>query len=491
MQRTAPAICLLLFLAACSTAIPASPALIASPQETLPLIRTATLPPALSATPPPIAPALRAPSPTPESSHRPHYELRLALDYARHLAGVDETITYTNRTAGTLNELVLAVEPRLWPGTFILTDLKVDGKPANADFSGERMSLKLAQPLAAGGSVSLLIGYELQIPSKNQRYQFGYSAYQTNLLDWYPFVVPNIPGKGWVLHSPAPVGEHLVYESADFDVFLKLSDPSNPPVVAAGAPGAAEGEWMHYRLLGARGFSLSASDHFLVSTAEAGGVSVTSYYFDGHRAAGTQAAKVAAEAVWFFSRKFAPYPYETLSIVESSSEDGMEADGLFFMGGHFYDTYNGTQENYLTALSVHETAHQWWYGLVGSDQALEPWLDEALATYSERLFYEANYPDHVNWWWYFRIRRFNPLGAVNGSIYDNGSFRTYTNATYFVGAYWLEDLRVRIGDDVFFATLSDYASRNAYQIASAETFFAILNQHTGVDYSDIVNQYFK
>jgi len=45
-------------------------------------------------------------------------------------------------------------------------------------------------------------------------------------------------------------------------------------------------------------------------------------------------------------------------------------------------------KNYLTTLSVHETAHQWWDGLVGTDQALEPWLDEALATYAERIFYQ-------------------------------------------------------------------------------------------------------
>ncbi len=421
---------------------------------------------------------------------------------------MDETITYINQTGETLNQLVLAVEPRLWPGTFILTSLTVDGTASKPDLNGQRMAVKLGQPLAAGQSVSLEITYKLQIPSKNQRYQFGYSAHQTNLLDWYPFIVPYKPGgieppvrsaagtkpaaqSGWVLHNPAPVGEHLVYESADFDVFLKLADSSNPPTVAASAPGVTEGEWTHYRLQGARGFSFSASERFLTSTVEAGSVRVTSYYFDGHQDAGTQAATVAAEAVRLFSQKFAPYPYETLSIVETSSEDGMEADGLFFLGGHFYDTYNGTPENYLTTLSVHETAHQWWYGLVGNDQAAEPWLDEALATYSERIFYETNYPDHINWWWYFRIRRFNPLGAVNGNIYANGSFRTYTNATYFVGAYWLEDLRVRVGDEAFFATLADYARQNSRKIASADTFFGILDQYTSVDYSDIVNEYFK
>jgi aminopeptidase N len=416
--------------------------------------------------------------------------LRLSLDYAAHLAQVDERITYTNQSGTTLDELVLAVEPGLWPGAFTLTSLSIDGQPSGADLDGQRMTVKPAQPLAAGRSVSLEMSYKLRIPSENRRYLFGYNAQQTNLLDWYPFIVPYAPD-GWVLHEPGPAGEHLVYESADFDVSLRFANTSAPPRVAASAPGIPKGEWTDYHLQGARGFSLSASENFLTSTAQAGGVLVTSYYFDGHQAAGTQAANITAQAVQLFSEKFAPYPYETLSVVESASADGMESDGLFFMAGSFYATYDGTLQNYLTTLSVHETGHQWWYGLVGSDQALEPWLDEALATYAERIFYRENYPDLVNWWWNFRIRRFNPTGSMNSSIYTNGAFRPYTNAVYFMGAYWLEDLRVRIGDEAFYAALSDYAKRNAHRIATADLFFAVLNEHTNTDYSDIVNQYFR
>jgi aminopeptidase N len=95
-------------------------------------------------------------------------------------------------------------------------------------------------------------------------------------------------------------------------------------------------------------------------------------------------------------------------VVEAGFADGMEYDGLYFLGREYFAAYDGTPQNYLTALAAHETAHQWWYGLVGNDQALEPWLDEALCTYSELLFYEAVYPDLVDWWWTFRVNRFQP-----------------------------------------------------------------------------------
>ncbi len=468
-------LCTLILLAACASLGPVETNPTAAPTAS-----------AVATTPSPTV------APTIETPTRPHYELYLTLDYAAHLASVEETITYTNQTGQVLNELVLAVEPGRWPSAFTLTDMTVNGEAAYPQFDRHHMTITLAQPLAAGQSVSVEIEYGLQIPLANLRYLFGYNSHQTNLLDWYPFIVPYLPGKGWVLHDPAPVGEHLVYESADFDIYLKFANTTSPPMVAAGAAGRLEGEWMHYRLQGARGFPLSASERFLTATAQAGDVLVMSYYFDGHQAAGQQAAEITAQAVRLFSETFAPYPYESLSVVESASADGMEADGLYFMGGDFYDSYNGTHENYLSTLSVHETAHQWWYGLVGNDQAEQPWLDEALATYSERIFYESNYPDSIEWWWYFRIRRYDPVGAANGSIYTKDySFRTYTNATYFMGAYFLEDLRVRIGDEAFYAALTAYAKRNAHKIADADSFFSIFNEHTSVDYSDIVNQYFK
>ncbi len=481
---------LILFLAACSAPTSARPTLTFPSPPAATATATSTPTPAASATPP-VTVTVPPASPTPENSQRPRYELRLSLDYAAHSASVAEKISYTNQTDETLNELVLAVLPRLRMGVFALTSLAVDGQPAQARFNGQRMSITLAKPLEAGQSVSLEIDYTLQIPLKDKRYVFGYNANETSLLDWYPFIAPYIPGKGWVLHNPSPVGEHLVYESADFDVYLKFTGTSPAPMVAASAPGVAQGEWTHYHLQTARGFALAASDRFLVSSADAGGVAVTSYYFDGHQAAGAQAAEMAAQAVRLFSQKFAPYPYESLSIVESAADDGMESDGLFFLAGRFYETYDDTLENYLTALSVHETAHQWWYGLVGGDQALEPWLDEALCTYSERIFYAEKTPEHLNWWWYFRVRRFDPVGFVDGDVYTSGSFRLYTNATYFVGAYFLDDLRVRIGDDIFAAFLLDYAGQNAHKIVTAQDFFTILERHTGAEYADLVKQYFK
>jgi aminopeptidase N len=157
--------------------------------------------------------------------------------------------------------------------------------------------------------------------------------------------------------------------------------------------------------------------------------------------------------------------------------------------------YQGTPGEYLVAIAAHETAHQWWYGRVGNDQALEPWLDEALCTYSELIYYENLYPESVQWWWSYRVDYYAPSGAINISIYNpDGSatpYLTYKNSVYLNGAHFLDDLRKQIGDDIFFVFLKDYAEKMYLQIAGGQQFFDILSNHTSSDISDLINIYFK
>ncbi len=97
-------------------------------------------------------------------------------------------------------------------------------------------------------------------------------------------------------------------------------------------------------------------------------------------------------------------------------------------------------------IGVHETAHQWWYARVANDQALEPWLDEALATYSEYLFYSHFHPELVKWWWGYRVDYFQPAGWVNQRIYDYGGSYPYRDGVYLRGARFFDQLRQRMGD---------------------------------------------
>ncbi len=450
---------------------------------------TATFTP-IPTNPPPSPTSRPTDVPPPISGDKPQYTLSALMDYANRTVTVSQVILYPNQTGETLSSLVLGVNPNLWTGVFFLDTLTINDAPGEYSLNGQWLTVSLNPPLQPGQAVKIGIAYRLNLPYSSTRHEnFGYTWRQANLIDWYPFVVPYAGNGTWVLRDPHPYGENLVYPLADFRVSLTFAD-SAPPVVAASAPARYENGAFLYDFPNARNFTISASPHFLVQTADADGITIYNYYFSEHAVAAAHVLEMTRQAVLTYSSVYGPYPHSALSVVETDLNDGLEADGLYFLAANFYNAFDGTVRNNLTVIAVHETAHQWWYGGVANDQALEPWLDESLCTYSERIFYEYNYPGALNWWWNFRIYYYNPTGYVDWRIYDTGAFRPYVNAVYFQGAKFLEGLRSRMGDAAFLAFLQDYYARNRGRIATSADFFAVLAEHTSADYSDLIRAYF-
>jgi hypothetical protein len=487
-----------------------------SPQApTPPLVSTATPLPPPSATPPtesslPTATPTMVATATPDLA-RPQYVLDLQMNYASKAATVNETITYPNWTGEALNDLVLAVEPNLWSGGLSLKSLSINDQPVTnytLENMSQRLEVPLTQPLQPSSTLKIILTYGLILPqmqayinaSNDVRPQiYGYSEKQVNFIDWYAFVVPYIPGHGWLLHNPWFYGEHLVYDLADFDVTVTFTDGSNPQVAASGVeikPSLSDitptGVTSHHFVLEeGRTFALSISDFFKVATQTVGDVTVYAYYFGIYNASGEALLQTTVEALQTYSERFGPYRHKTLTAVQGDFNDGMEFSGLYFISRDYFNLYDGTPKNYLVTIAAHETAHQWWFDAVANDQALEPWLDEALATYSERIYYESVHPDLVEWWWGYRYFEFLKAGYVDTAIYDGGGQRPYWDKVYLTGARFLEDLRQRVGDEIFFAFLKDYYTQYAGKRATGADFFRVLHEHTAADITDLMAKYFQ
>jgi hypothetical protein len=420
------------------------------------------------------------------------------MNYDLHIVFVDETIVYPNHTGQTLDKLVFAVASNLWPNCFSLTSLSIDNIPVtDYELNAHRLDVPLPVSLAPDSVATVTLSYKLFLPFLDQVHSlrariFGYSDIQMNLVNWYPFIVPFMDGE-WIIREPWSHGEYLVYPIADFEVNLKFANPKNAPVVAASGFAEPNGECCttRYTLTEARAFAISASREFQVSSMQVGDTIVYSYYLPIYKTAGEAAMITSAQALQVFSQRFGQYPHKTLSVVIADFKDSMEFSALYFHSRSFYDLYDGTSKNYLTLIAAHETGHQWWFDRVANDQALEPWLDESLATYSESIYYETLHPDMLSWWWSYRIDFFEPKGFIDISVYDGQNDDNYKHTVYFNGAHFLQDLRQRIGDEAFFAFLQDYYLQNRGKIASTDDFFRILDEHTDVDYSDIVRGYFK
>jgi hypothetical protein len=467
---------------------------------------TAAASPSLADSPGPVAsPATvqptdtAAPLPSAAAPIRPRYELRASLDYDRHFLTAEERILYTNNSQSELRELILMVDTLYYPGVFQLKSMtwEPDGEAAQFEQETGRLVVSLPSLLAPGQAAHLLLSFELSLPSPQpsaatRPVPFGYTARQTNLVDWYPFVAPYADGKGWLANRAGFFGEHLAYESADFSVQLRVeSQLTNLVIAASAAPQDTQDGWQVYQHPNARNFAWSVSPEYQATQATVGDVTVSSYAFRYHAEAAGAALQATAQALALYSELYAPYPRPSLSLVEADFLDGMEYDGLYFLSNGFYNLYQGNPGEYLTAIAAHETAHQWFYALVGNDQANEPWLDEALCTFHELVYYERYAPPALDWWWGYRVNYYDPRGWVDGSIYNPAGYRAYRDAVYLNGAVFLSALRAQVGAEAFNSFLRSYVQTYTGKIASGEDFWELLSRSTEVDLAPLRGEYFQ
>ena len=420
------------------------------------------------------------------------YHVEAQMDYAARRVEVAQNIFYTNITDDSLQSVVINVRPNTVHGVFVLNEVWMGSNEIITDFnlSGARLVVNLPAPLEVGCTLHLTLDFTIFIPPMDiggtKAYQgyLGYSSRQINLGHWLP-AIALWRNNEWVSHEPSNIGEQEVLIEAEWDIYLTIDNA--PPTLKIAAPGSLEADsserTQHYRLEQGRDFSLSMSDQYNVNTqTTANGIRVELYSFDdaiiqtdsGDINSAAFALDVGSKSVAMYSDLFGAYPNERLVIVQADFPDGMEFSGLVFVGGEYFRGFGGPN-SYLMLITVHEIAHQWWYNKVGNDAALNPWLDEALSTYSEIAFIEEYYPALKDWWWEFRVNQLSPEGFVDSPVYEFSSRRAYINAVYLRGVRMLDELRNLLGTDTFYDWLKRYAEMGSGQVMQPQDLWLLLS----------------
>jgi hypothetical protein len=425
---------------------------------------------------------------------RPIYKIEAVLDTTvaaeaalpSMLLSVYEQAVFTNTTTDTLQEMVFQLEPSLQPELFRLqkvscTRLAADAQPIPADGV---LRLPLQPALAPGETVSVTLEFQRAVTQGKEL--INWTDFQIVLGNWYAFLPLYQPGKGWLVHAPGSVGEYLTFPYADFDVRFDVTGNTSYSIAAGAAP--EEGSFPPHYLFRGRSFPVVLVQQAPIRTS-AGSVEVLAYTRPGHEDQAAAVAKTAAQVLDIYSRTYGEYPHSRLTVLESDLSDGMEFDGLVLLNPNLFPYYTGDGKDYLTMITAHETAHQWWYGLVGNDQAMDPWLDEAFATYSELLFYDTFYPGNTDWWWYTRVNRYPSNQCVDLSIYDFSTFRSYVDAVYLRGATLLDTLRLRMGDPPFWSGMRDLQTAGREEVIHPEDVFRIFQSHSPEPLSDIWEEF--
>ena len=476
-----------LLLSACGPASQATD----QPEATEPLASVPTETEAPTPTPLPSP----TPTPLPLNGQETQYNIDMTIDYYNQYITATSQSIYTNKTDYPIHEMVFIVYPARFQAIYIKSIKLGDGTAITEyDWDSLYIVIPLSAPLQPGEQIDITFDFELYMPSREGI--FSYNGKELNLSYCIPMIPYHKPEGGWVMNDAQVVnsvfiGEFIVLEPSDYNLNIKFADRRENFTIAAPAlPQEADGV-IHYQIDLARTLTLSISDQFTVTEREAEGVKILAYTFNEHAWVGEDVADVAEQSVTLFTELFGPYNREVLSIVEFNATIGMEFDGLVFLSPAFYNLYPDSPRSNIYVYTAHEIAHQWFFAMVGNDQAMEPWLDEAFATYAQKLFYDRFYPDDATWMWESYVTSFVPQGDIDITIYFGGDDHEYRKTVYLHGALFLQGLREALGDDVFFAFLRDYVKTFKYEIATTQAFWAYLQSYTDVDLTALHDDYFQ
>jgi hypothetical protein len=221
------------------------------------------------------------------------------------------------------------------------------------------------------------------------------------------------------------------------DTVIMSGDPTSPIAAAGGRK-----TW-HATLATARDVSVSVGP-FFVSDTMVGKVKLRLGAFSAAEL--TTLVPEFHRAITELSKRFGPFPFPSLSVARlPAGGGGIEYPGAIQM-------LDGSR-----VVAVHETAHQWFYAMVGDSQALHAWLDEAFASYAEQLVDNDPPPPGS----------LTEPGQVDRPTASYGFDENgYYSVTYDKGAAALHAARAAAGASAFDAAIRCYVNANAWRIAS-------------------------
>ena len=305
------------------------------------------------------------------------------------------------------------------------------------------------------------------------------------------FLIPAVYENGTYREDPySSIGDPFLSECANYAVVVEV--PGGYACAGSAWPIVEEnGSNLRYTFNApcVRDFALCISKEYQRAQAFENGVLVSSYA--GSRNAAEEALRYARQALACYNELYGPYPYPAFTLAQVNFPfGGMEYPSLVMLS----DIQLKAGGQNLELLVAHETAHQWWYAVVGNDPIQQAWQDEALCEYSLLRYVGRMYGRQAREdLQYTRIetamRVTIPKGVTPGSPLSYFSdMHEYGLVVYRRGAALLcalEEASAHRLDDFLKAYYDTYAFRRA----SRQDFETLLAQVSGRDWSGLIADY--
>ncbi|MFH5186753.1 M1 family metallopeptidase [Paenibacillus sp. TAB 01] len=489
---------------------------------------------------PPAPPSLPAkpvekPAPQPLSNRIVEYHLNVELDAEGKLLNGTSSLTWKNPGSLPVQELYFHLYPNAFEskkstfmeesGGRLRNDKSPDGSFGNMTVSsiktldGEELAgkmeyvqpddankndhtlIKVPLPKAVnpGEKITLNSSFQVKLPAVFAR--MGYAGDFVMAGQWFPKVAVYEPVgvrgrtvEGWNLHQYHGNSEFY----ADFGIYdVRIKVPTNYTVAATGfplKPPADDGKIKTYAFYSddVHDFAWAASPNFIYyeepyATQQIPGVRIKLYLDPKHEQLKNRYMTAAKKALARYAQWYGSYPYSTLSIV-------IPPDNGNGAGGMEYPTlitgWGASEENpdlELERVIVHEIGHQFWYGMVASNEFEEAWLDEGFTSYAEDRLMELEYGVKSNLT--VESSYITSPEALKQDSWNYGPDGQYAENVYTRAKLVLKSIERQIGTEMMDRVMKTYFQRWKFKHPTTTDFQKVLEDTTKTSWQEFFEQY--
>ncbi len=464
-------------------------------------------------------------------------KIDVRLDDKNHFLHAFEEMTYTNNSPDTLKYIYI----HLWPNAYkndhtpMARQMDINGNSAfyyakaidrgyidslqftidghsvdhySADNVPDVARIDLLQPLLPGRSMKIATPFRVKIPKVFSRMGHTGQAYYISqwfpkpavydLLGWHPIsyldqgefyseygsydVSVTLPGNYVVMATGNCTDEH---ENNWLDSLSKLPLPADSSTQKKAPASVLETKTIHFHEDNIHDFAWFADKRWVVRKdtvySPGNGQLVTAWaaFMPPYSKTWRKTTGYLKETVKHYGAWVGPYPYKTIKAVLGDLRAG---------GGMEYPTVtviDKSSNSGLQTVIIHEAGHNWFYGLLGSNERDHAWMDEGINTFYEQKTTEAIKTDSAK----AKKSKFDEsllyyeMAATHNDQAIDETSSNFTKLNYGLDVYYKTALTLKwlehyIGPADFEQGMKDYFEKWHFHHPYPDDLRAALQRHT-------------
>ena len=358
--------------------------------------------------------------------------------------------------------------------------------------------VKLPRPVPPGQDVTFKIAFRARFPEVVAR--TGYKGTFLLAAQWFPKV-----GVWWNGAWNCRQFHAMTEFFADFGTYdVRITLPKSYIIGATGVQTADADNGNGTRTVtfhaeDVHDFAWTADPKYKVLETEfvgsVGPVKIRLLTYPGHKTSWQRYLDVTRNTMQRFDAWYGPYPYAQITVVDPP-DGAAEAGGMeyptFITGGTSWLALKGDYDE-PEGVTEHEFGHQYWYGMVATNEFENAWLDEGINSYTEVKVMDSLFGEHSSVLNMFGVQqgeraerrisylRRSDFDSLARPSYTDMSMSTYGATTYSKTATMLLTLEAVVGEQTLRDALHAYFMKYRFQHPTQEDFLRTVNEVAGKD----------